>query len=181
MSHDHDKKKKSAEEKRAEKENAKRLLLDTNLERVFNILAGYAHKRSMGESLENLHIRLKQLRSQIGSERGSVFGHVGPEQTQEEIIGEVAKLEQRQSRTKHELAHLQKTVMAITRQDIAVMFDKLGFEGHHDRPGCVERLLFLLLLYVLMIFFSLSLFLFFSFSLFLFFSTGTTWRWRSTG
>lgn len=140
-------KKKSAEDKRAEKENAKRLLLEINLERVFHILAGYATKRSMGETLDDLRIRLKQLRSQLGSERGVVFGHVGPVLTQEEVKIEVERFEAREDRTKKELANLEKTIVTISHADIKEMFRKIDFTGPLNRPGwnmdkAIDRMIF---------------------------------------
>jgi hypothetical protein len=71
------KRKKNSEEKQLEKEAAKRLLLDTNLKRVFDLLAGYAIKRSLGEELELISDALKKLSSKLGSERGAHFGAVG--------------------------------------------------------------------------------------------------------
>ena len=71
------KRKKNSEEKQLEKEAAKRLLLDTNLKRVFDLLAGYAIKRSLGEELELISIALKKLKSKVGSERGAHYGAVG--------------------------------------------------------------------------------------------------------
>jgi len=146
MSHAHGEKK-TAEEKRAEKENAKRLLLETNLERVFHILAGYATKRSMGETLDDLKNRLKQLRAQLGSERGVVYGHVGPVLTQEEVKMEVERLESRESRTKSQLKQLEKTIVWISSEDVVEMFKKLGFTGPLDRPDwnmdkAIDRMIF---------------------------------------
>tara|TARA_B100000780_G_scaffold271224_1_gene231924 strand:- start:48 stop:953 length:906 start_codon:yes stop_codon:yes gene_type:complete len=133
--------------KKLEKANAKRLLLETNLERVFNILAGYSAKRHLGETLEQLHSRLKHLKSQVDSERGIHFGHVGPVQTRDEMIADIDSITARQNRTKKELAHLQKNVISINKDDIVMMFNKLGFEGHHDRPGYnmemeIDRMIF---------------------------------------
>lgn len=146
MSHAHGEKK-TAEEKRAEKENAKRLLLETNLERVFSILAGYASKRSREETLDDLKKSLKQLRSQLGSERGVVYGHVGPVLTQEEVKMEVERLESRESRTKSQLKQLEKTIVWISSEDIAEMFKKIGFTGPLDRPNwnmdkAIDRMIF---------------------------------------
>ena len=141
------KKKKTPAERRQEKENAKRLLLNTNLSRVFKIIAGYAVKRELGEELSRIKKELKQLQAQVGSERGEQFRHTGPVRSQEQIKEEIQTLQTRETDTKQELHHLETNVTTITHADIREMFHKLEFSGHHDRPGYnmdqeIDRMIF---------------------------------------
>jgi len=67
--------------------------------------------------------------------------------TQDELKGKITDLTDRQIELKDELSHLVKTVKTINHDDIFQMFDKLGFDGHHDRPGYsmdqeIDRMIF---------------------------------------
>ena len=86
---DHDRKK-SKGERAAEREAAKQLLLETNILRVFSILAGFNLKQPLGEKKERLEKNLKQLKSMVDTERAA-FGVLGPKRTPEEIKEEIAR------------------------------------------------------------------------------------------
>ena len=73
---DHDRKK-TKEERAAEREAAKQLLLETNIQRVFSILAGFNLKQPLGEKKEELEKKLKTLSSMVDTERAA-FGVLGP-------------------------------------------------------------------------------------------------------
>lgn len=127
---DHDRKK-TKEERAAEREAAKQMLLETNIQRVFSILAGFNLKQPLGEKKEQLEKTLKTLSSMVDTERAA-FGVLGPQRTPAEIKAEIARCTEKLRRVKEQYEQLERGVDTICAEDIDAMFDKLGYDGPED-------------------------------------------------
>ena len=127
---DHDRKK-SKGERAAEREAAKQLLLETNIRRVFSILAGFNLKQPLGEKKERLEKNLKQLKSMVDTERAA-FGVLGPKRTPEEIKEEIARCTEKLRAVREQYEKIERGVDTICAEDINAMFDKLGYDGPED-------------------------------------------------
>ena len=116
---DHDRKK-SKGERAAEREAAKQLLLETNILRVFSILAGFNLKQPLGEKKERLEKNLKQLKSMVDTERAA-FGVLGPKRTPEEIKEEIARCTEKLRAVREQYEKIERGVDTICAEDINAM------------------------------------------------------------